>query len=76
MTPTVGRIVHFYTTDKDRQSNGCDVGPYPAVITNVWSHTCVNLKVLPDCAEPFDSTSVCLDDTDCSSWWTWPPRVG
>lgn len=74
MKPSVGRIVHFHTTEKACQSNGCADGPYPAVITRVWSDTCVNLKVLPDCAEPFDATSVCLDDIDCSSRWTWPPR--
>ena len=74
MKPSVGRIVHFHTTNKDRQSNGVGVGPYPAIITRVWSDSCVNVKVLPDCAPPFDSTSVCLEESAGSAWWSWPPR--
>jgi len=66
MKPSIGRIVHFYTDDRHE----------PAIITRVWSDTCVNLKVLPDCAAPFDQTSVCLNDASSSSWWSWPPREG
>lgn len=66
MKPSVGRIVHYFT-DGD--------GMAPAVITRVCSDTCVNLKVLPDGARPFDETSVELDNAASSSWWSWPPRV-
>lgn len=42
--PSVGRIVHV--TVDGRYNNGSDVAP--AVITRVWSDTCVNLRVLYD----------------------------
>lgn len=42
--PSVGRIVHV--TVDPRHNNGADVAP--AVITRVWSDTCVNLRVLHD----------------------------
>lgn len=44
MTPTIGRIVHVLMAPDS--NNGSDVAP--AVITRVWSDTCVNLRVLRD----------------------------
>ena len=44
MKPTIGRIVHVLVDP--RHNNGSDVAP--AVITRVWSDTCVNLRVLHD----------------------------
>ena len=31
-----------------------------AIVTRVWDEDCVNVKVLPDCDEPYDRTSVHL----------------
>ncbi|MFJ8153979.1 hypothetical protein [Streptomyces sp. NPDC094468] len=42
--PTIGRIVQFAMDPA--QNNGADVAP--AIITRVWSDTCVNLRVLAD----------------------------
>jgi len=42
--PSVGRIVQV--TVDPKINNGSDVAP--AVITRVWSDTCVNLRVLHD----------------------------
>jgi len=75
MKPTVGRIVHFYTDNKARHSNGVDAGPYPAIITRVWSEKSVNLKVLPDCGAPFDATSTELKQEGRQTYWEWPPHV-
>jgi hypothetical protein len=44
MKPTVGCIVHVLVDP--RHNNGSDVAP--AVITRVWSDTCVNLRILYD----------------------------
>ena len=43
-TPAVGRIVHVIVDP--HQNNYCDVAP--AIITRVWSDTCVNIRVLFD----------------------------
>ena len=57
----VGTIVIFVAGD-DHVHN-C-TREHPAVVTRVWSDDpddktpTVNLKVLPDCGEPFDATSV------------------
>lgn len=42
--PTVGRIVHVLTDPGT--NNGSDVAP--AMITRVWSDTCVNLRLIRD----------------------------
>ena len=75
MEPTVGRIVHYYTSMGSQWSNGVGNGPYPAVVTRVWTPTCINLKVLPDCNEPFDATSIGLKNDSLTTYWEWPPRV-
>jgi hypothetical protein len=66
-TPHIGQSVEFFTKDESRHSNGNKEGPYAAIVTRVWSPTCVNLKVLPDCGEIYDSTSVSLDASDDGS---------
>ena len=42
--PSIGRIVHVIVDPK--ANNGSDVAP--AMITRVWSDTCVNLRVTRD----------------------------
>lgn len=44
MKPTIGRIVHVLADPKT--NNGSDVAP--AMITRVWSDTCINLRVIRD----------------------------
>jgi hypothetical protein len=54
----VGEIVIFLAGD-DHVHNGTRA--HPAIVTRVWGEGArpyVNLKVLPDCGEPFDATSV------------------
>ena len=75
MEPSVGRIVHYYTSQTHQHFNAVGPGPYPAIITRVWSPTCVNLKVLPDCGAPFDATSISLKVEGFTTYWEWPPRV-
>lgn len=78
--PSVGRIVHY--TPQEPAANGTKGQPYPAVITHVWSDTCVNLNVLNDGSFTLSRdecpTSVTLA-ADASNptprTWHWPPRV-
>lgn len=70
--PSVGRIVHYSPPDEvaDRKQ------PRAAVITHVWSETCINLYVFPDGSYPLDDinpTSVTLGTGPRT--WCWPPRV-
>jgi len=57
--PFIGEIVLFYPNPGDAvaKSNYNDQ-PIPAIITRVWSHGCVNLKIIPDCGAMQDRTSV------------------
>jgi hypothetical protein len=71
--PSVGRIVLF----RSELSNG--VTEHPAIVNRVWSDTCVNLTVFPDCGHPIIKTSV-LQNEDMSEGnqtlaWRWPPRA-
>jgi hypothetical protein len=45
MRPTIGRIVHFVNDFANVQELQHHV---PAIITRVWSDTCVNLRVFYD----------------------------
>jgi hypothetical protein len=49
--PSLGRIVLF----RSEPANG--VNEHPAIITRVWSDTCVNLTVFLDAGAPFIATS-------------------
>lgn len=54
----VGHVVVFLAGD-DHVHNG--TRSHPAIVTRVWgdgARPTVNLKVFPDCGEPFDATSV------------------
>lgn len=75
MIPTIGRVVLV----QGITANGAKV--HPAIITRVWSDTCVNLTVLPDNEQPQLHTSVQLQDSEPSTMLEgqviayWPPRV-
>lgn len=59
ITPTVGRIVHYYPK---LQSPFDDAAPLVAIIAHVWSDTCVNLAIFDPNGTPFldPPTSVLL----------------
>lgn len=73
MKPSLGRIVLFRSLD----SNGSK--EHPALVTRVWSDTCVNLTVFPDYGELVFKTSVnqneSLEGPNQELAWRWPPRV-
>jgi hypothetical protein len=73
MQPTVGRIVHT----GDMETTATEARPLAAIITRVWSDTCINLCVFTD-AGPEMRTSVVLaaeGDKLTPVTWTWPPRA-
>lgn len=68
--PSVGRIVFTKIAGQIR----------PAIITVVWSETCVNLHVFGEPIEGVDQgmypTSVTrFPDCGAERSWDWPPRV-
>lgn len=71
MKPSLGRIV----IHRGISSNGAT--EHPAMITRVWSDTCVNLTVFPDFGAPVLRTSQTLltDPAQPQEGWFWPPRV-
>lgn len=70
MKPSPGRIVLFHGV----VSNGAR--EHPAIVTRVWSDTCVNLTVFPDYMGPQLYTSVNQDESNSQDiGWRWPPRV-
>lgn len=75
--PTVGRVVLYTPMDNGGESKG---QPYPALITHVWSDTCVNLFVCNDGSFGFDTgnmlpTSVTLG-TGPRTWAWMPYQIG
>lgn len=79
--PTVGRIVLFRSNDPTQVSTSGSDLEVPAMITRVWSDTCVNLHVFKDghLAASVGVTSVCYDGEasgQSSSSWRWPPLAG
>lgn len=73
ITPTVGRIVLFKSTDPANVGNGAN--EVPAIVTRVWSDTCINCTVFRDAASPVAVTSVVYtDDFEASGQgvgWRW-----
>lgn len=75
--PSVGRIVHYIP----ELSNHPKGQPYPAIITHVWSETCVNLHIFDDGSHCLlvvqEQTSVMLrtEEMVAGACWEWPPRV-
>lgn len=65
MQPTVGRTVHFFDSNE---------GPYAAIITRVWTDTCVNLTVfgLNDQAAIVKTSVVLGSDNPTGYRWAWP----
>lgn len=85
MKPSIERIVHY--VQQKPPSRGEGVIHLPAIITAVWSDTCVNLMVFTDGSnsEPDGTnyprtkwiTSPSLDgsETPHINTWHWPEKV-
>lgn len=71
MKPTIGRIVHYW-------QSAPGVTPVPAIIVEVWSDDCVNLRIFRDSPPADDEyvTSVTRCDQGDKWGWDWPARVG
>jgi hypothetical protein len=57
--PYVGQIVHIYSANPNNQFNGAGRGPYAAIVTRVWSESCINCYVIPDASYPYHLASLC-----------------
>jgi hypothetical protein len=68
--PTIGRIVTFHCDEKQREQLNNYQHEAPAIITNVWSDQCVNLKVILDGKENIWETSVPFGTGE--KQWSWP----
>lgn len=69
-SPRLGMIVLYRTMQTAKQFN--DVTDHVAIITRVWP-ACVNLKVFPDCGEPYDATSqkrIAYQEVNGTGWFT------
>jgi len=69
-SPCLGDTVIFRTQEQSRQHNGSS--DHVAIITRVWAKS-VNLKVLPDCGDPYDATSqprIAYQDEKGTGWFT------
>jgi hypothetical protein len=83
--PSIGRIVHF--VQKKPAQYGEGVVHLPAIITAVWSETCVNLQVFTDGSNSeadgtnyprvkwITSTSLDASDNPQDRTWHWPERA-
>jgi|SRR5690242_11143876 len=57
--PYVGEIVLFTANPGDEIAHSnFNKDEIPAIVTRVWSHGCVNIKIIPDCGPMQDRTSV------------------
>lgn len=78
MKPTIGRIVHYYPHSQDTGSFPYTPGePVAAIITQVHSDECVNLRLFVDGQAQGETwiTSVVYDEGQGEFSWSWPPRV-
>lgn len=77
---SVGRIVHYYTSDTSKHFNGIGAGPYPAIVTQTFGPHTGNLKVIAGFGgEDYHATSISANlpgGIQYPNYWEWPPRVG
>jgi len=73
MKPSIGRIVHYHAEPGEPGSVTHPIAA--AIITAVWSETCVNLKIFFDDGPVlvFPKTSVMMGAEP--GQWSWPERV-
>jgi hypothetical protein len=95
MKPTIGRIVTYREADHEAHSYGAPhatsanhpgtngTREHPAMITRVWSDTCVNLQVFFD-AHPIEVRCSVqqlpelpegVKDVSGNGGWRWPDRA-
>jgi hypothetical protein len=71
--PTIGRIVQYRPTEKERElwvvQGSNDQKELPAVIVAVWSDTVVNLKVMKDGSGDVWQTSI--EQGEGEGQWDW-----
>jgi hypothetical protein len=77
--PTIGRIVHYTFQKNADESDRGQSDTVPAIIVQVWSDVCVNLRVFQDGdANPRWQTSVVKRDESNEAngdYWEWPTRA-
>jgi hypothetical protein len=74
--PSIGRVVLVERGDGEPVSNGQRRAP--AIVQTAWDGgLLVNVCVLPDCATPFNATSIDHASKSGSPGlrWVWPPRT-
>lgn len=70
MEPTIGRIVHYFSTQYSIDKETVEI--IPAIITKVHNSGLVNLRLLGSDLDY--KTSVRFGDGEPGTW-VWPPRV-
>ena len=74
--PTVSRIVHFFPASSDPLGPG----PLAAIVSRVWSPTCINLGVFDGNGNSHSRTSVLFHQEGAPKpavgYATWPAREG
>lgn len=80
--PTVGRVVHFYSTALANQStfngihlNGQGAGPYPALVIQDFNGPYVNLLVHAWGGDWREGSVSEKSDVSNQRYWVWPPRA-
>lgn len=84
MKPSIGRIVHYVQKHPATYGESAPFVHLPAIITAVWSESCVNLQVFTDGTNSDEQnmaqvkwiTSVSFDGSDNPQLrtWHWPER--
>lgn len=83
MKPSIGRIVHIVNPWTLPLASPTEPNHIAAMVTRVWSDTCINVRVFydgpEDAPEGADErlTSICYDDQaePDRGTWHWPEKV-
>jgi hypothetical protein len=73
MKTSIGRIVIFHVVEDQQNVLNNHQKDAPAIITAVWSDTCVNLKVLLD--GEFNLWVTSAPQGEGARQWSWPEIV-
>jgi hypothetical protein len=72
--PTVGRIVHYVPLAGERSHNHTQC--FAALVTHVWSDTCVSLAVFNENGAPLHAkTSIMLTEVAQPGQCEWPKII-